>query len=260
MKISFVGAGNVAWHLAKAMDKQNQTIVEVYSRNIKNAARLCEKLYHTKATTNLDFTNSVADIFIIAVPDDCIEMVVNECQFPENSTVVHTSGTVPLHVLANIDNCKTGVFYPLQTFSKSKELDMKKIPICLEASDIITEKLLEKLAFKICENVCFYNSDDRKTLHLAAVFACNFTNHLLTLSKKILINEGLEFSLIKPLITETLEKALQIEPENSQTGPASRHDHKIIAQHLKMLAYSESLSTIYSAITESILDKNNGKR
>lgn len=259
MKISFVGAGNVAWHLAKAMDKQNQTIVEVYSKNIKNATKLCEKLYHTKATSSLDFSSSTADIFIIAVPDDSLEIVANQCIFPQNSTVVHTSGTLSIHALRNAENCKTGVFYPLQTFSKTKDVDVKNTPICLEASDQLTEKLLEKLAFKICDNVCFYNSEDRKVLHLAAVFACNFTNHLLTLSKEILVNEGLEFSLLKPLITETIAKALQIEPENSQTGPASRNDHKIIAQHLKTLAHNDSLSAIYSAITESILDKNNEK-
>jgi predicted short-subunit dehydrogenase-like oxidoreductase (DUF2520 family) len=256
MKISFIGAGNVAWHMAKAFGVSNQQIVEVYSRNIKNADLICSKLYNSLPKDDLDFSKSNAEIFIITVSDDAIEEVIGDAVFPANSIVVHTSGTKSIGVLDNLTDCRTGVFYPLQTFSKSKPINFKSIPICIEANDEETEQVLEKLAFKICENVCFYNSNDRKVLHLAAVFACNFTNHLLTLSKQILEKEGLEFSVLKPLIEETIDKAMINDPEKSQTGPAVRNDQKTISEHLKMLRKDEILENIYSIMTQSILERN----
>ena len=257
MKISFIGAGNVAWHLAQAFDRNQQPIEEVYSRSHKSADQLCARLYHAKPKTDLDFSDSKADIFMIATPDDAIEEIMQIAKFPISSTVVHTSGTKSLAVLnSHTQIGNIGVFYPLQTFSKSKVVDFKKTPICIEANSTETEQQLEKLAFSICENVCFYNSEDRKVLHLAAVFACNFTNHLLTLSKQLVEKEGLDFAVLKPLIEETIAKAITHGPEKSQTGPAARNDQKTIAHHLDILANNEELSTIYATITESILDRS----
>jgi predicted short-subunit dehydrogenase-like oxidoreductase (DUF2520 family) len=259
MKISLIGSGNVAWHLAQALDRAGQNVMEVYSKHLSNAEKLCEKLYNATPKKDVDFSYSKSEIFIIAVPDDALESIISQARFPINSFVVHTSGTQSLEILSKINHSNVGVFYPLQTFSKSKAVDFKKIPLCIEASNEKTEQTLEKLAFSICENVCFYNSDDRKVLHLAAVFACNFTNHLLTLSKEIVEQEGLSFDVLKPLINETFEKALQLNPESVQTGPAARKDIKTITKHLEMLQSNSISKQIYSSITESILDRNYSK-
>ena len=261
MKISFIGAGNVAWHLSQAFDHHQQPIEEVYSRSYKNADQLCGRLYHAKPKSDLDFSDSKAEVFFIAVSDDAIEEVLRVAEFPIGSTILHTSGTKSLDILiAHTKIGNIGVFYPLQTFSKSKAVDFRKTPICIEANSTATEQQLEKLAFSICENVCFYNSEDRKVLHLAAVFACNFTNHMLTLSKQIVEKEGLDFAVLKPLIEETISKAIANGPAKSQTGPAARNDQKTIAEHEKMLNDDGVLSSIYATITESILARNYWKK
>lgn len=253
MKIAIIGSGNVAWHLAQALDKSGNKITEIYSRNIANAKKLCSKLYDAHPTDSLDFAASQATVFIISVPDNAISEVAQQAYFPENAIVVHTSGTLAMSQLEAANTNQIGVFYPLQTFTKSKPVDFKTIPICIEASDTKTEKTLEKLAFSICENVCFYDSEDRKKLHLAAVFACNFTNFMLIKAKTILENEDLSFDVLKPLIRETIEKALELGPENAQTGPAIRKDTKTIQKHLDILNQQPEIQKIYQLISEQIM-------
>lgn len=257
MNIAIIGSGNVAWHLAQALDKNGNKITEVFSRNITNAKKLCSKLYDAHPTDLLDFTTSKATIFIIAVPDDCIAEVSKKSHFPKQAILVHTAGSMTMSQLeaSNCDNL--GVFYPLQTFSKSKFIAFNTLPICIEASNLKTEKTLEKLAFSICENVCFYDASDRKKLHLAAVFACNFTNYMLIQAKKILENEDLSFEVLKPLIKETIDKALEIGPEKSQTGPAARNDTFTIQKHLDLLANKTELKAIYQLISNEIKKQNN---
>lgn len=259
MKISFIGAGNVAWHMAQAFEKANHSVVEIYSRDRKNARKLCDKLYNAQVIDNLGFKASKAELIVIAVPDDAIETVVSQLQLPEKMMVVHTSGTKNLDALAPLTQAKTGVFYPLQTFTKAKAINFKPIPICIEAQDTATEKILQKLAFTICENVGIVNSNDRLILHLAAVFACNFSNHLMTISKKILENEGLDFAILKPLIQETIEKALAKGPENSQTGPAARNDVRTMQKQMSLLDKTPLWKTIYGNITDSIIQSEYSK-
>ena len=254
MKISFIGAGNVAWHMAQALDRNKHQVIEVFSRNLKNSKSLVEKLYNAHAVETLDFSESKSEIFVICVPDDALTSILHQTVFPSNCIVVHTSGSLSLEALSMISHLKTGVFYPLQTFSKSKQVIFKNIPICIEAINKETEAILEKLAFSICENVCFYSSEDRKILHLAAVIACNFTNHMLTISKKILEKENMDFAVLKPLIQETFEKALLNGPEKSQTGPAVRKDIKTITEHLHLLEKTPLTKEIYKNLTSSIQD------
>lgn len=253
MRISFVGAGNVAWHLAQVLEKSGKhSIEEVCSRTKSSSKKLADKLYNAEATTSLDFSESKADLIIISVPDDAIFSVASQINVNSKCTIVHTSGTMGIDELKPIKNANKGVFYPLQTFSKSKNVNFKNVPLCLEATNTLTEDFLEKLAFDICENVAFVNSADRKILHLGAVFACNFTNHLMGIAKQILEKEGLNFAILKPLIQETVEKALTMGPEKSQTGPAARNDTKTIESQTKLLAQNSSWQNIYKIVTDSI--------
>lgn len=256
MNIVFIGSGNVAWHLAQALDKNGHKITDIYSRTIANAKKLCSKLYDAQATNSLDFTASQATLFVIAVPDNAVLEIVEKASFPANSIVVHTSGTLSMDELEDVNTKNIGVFYPLQTFSKTKQVDFKTIPICIEASDSKTEKIIEKVAFSICENVCFYDSEDRKKLHLAAVIACNFSNYMLKMSEQILKEHGLDFAILKPLIKETIEKALEIGPKNAQTGPAMRKDMQTIQTQLELLSNKPELKTIYKLISEQIMKQN----
>ncbi len=253
MKLTFIGSGNVAWHLAQAFEKtSHHSVAEVYSRSLTNAKKLTAKLYNATATNSLDFTQSKAEVFFIAVTDDALAHIAAEIRFPKDVIVLHTSGAQSVEVLDSIKNVKTGVFYPLQTFTKAKPVNFQTIPICIEVKDKLQEKLIEKLAFTICENVAFVNSYDRKVLHLAAVFACNFTNHLFAIANKILKKENLDFKILQPLIEETVKKAFSNTPEKSQTGPAARHDNKTIQVHLQLLENDTLIQSIYRNISDSI--------
>jgi predicted short-subunit dehydrogenase-like oxidoreductase (DUF2520 family) len=254
MKISFVGAGNVAWHLAQAFDKTNHQVLEVFSRDLKNAEKLCKRLYTAEPKKDLNFSTSKAEIIFLCVPDDAIQELAWHLKAKLNTILVHISGSKGLQQLQLFPNPK-GVFYPLQTFTKQKAVNFKTIPICLEASDKQTEKVLETLAFSICDNVAFVDSNDRKTLHIAAVFACNFSNHLLSIAKGILEKEGLDFEILKPLIIETIDKALEVGPENAQTGPAIRKDIKVLEEHFKSLEYNPELQKLYKLMSDSIINR-----
>ncbi len=249
--ITFIGAGNVAWHLAQALEDVGHRIAEVYSRNVSHAQELCRHLYDTQATHTLDFSESPSDVFVIAVKDDAVAEVTDSLILPPSATVYHTSGTLPLAMLRRFPN--RGVFYPLQTFSKSRHIDIERVPFCLEASNPTTEQELVALAQSISKTVYLVSSDERKVLHIGAVFACNFTNHLLSMAKQVVENEELEFDLLKPLIEETIAKALAThDPATVQTGPAIRGDSQTIQKHLLYLKDQPLTQKIYKLLTESI--------
>jgi predicted short-subunit dehydrogenase-like oxidoreductase (DUF2520 family) len=249
--ISFIGAGNVAWHMAQALEEAGYQVREIYSRTLTNATALADKLYNAAPTQSLDFSASKATIFFIAVPDGQVAKIAAKLRLPEEAILVHTSGSLPLEVLQN--HTYSGVFYPLQTFSKQKELDISRVPFCIEATDEATEQLLVSMAQHISNTVYLVSSAERKVLHIGAVFACNFTNHLLGVAKEILGREGLEFDLLKPLIRETIQKALNAEhPAFVQTGPAMRNDQQIIDAHRAYLSTYPVEEGIYHILTESI--------
>lgn len=255
MRITIIGSGNVAWNLALAFEQSDQNIQCIYSRNLHNAQKLADRLFAAEATDTLDFSDSNAEVFIIALKDELIDFVIQAMQIPGKAIVAHTSGSAGIEILKGVSNPK-GVFYPLQTFSKEKPVSFTNVPICIEASDKATEKKLQKLAFSVSEHVCFVDSHDRKNLHLAAVFACNFTNHFLHISKHLLEQEGLDFKILKPLIQETIRKALKHGPENSQTGPAIRNDNQILSEHQAMLNDEPELQKIYELISDEIKNRN----
>ncbi len=262
MKISIIGSGNVGWHLGIAFENHHHPVCEVFSRNIVKAEKLSEMLYKAEAKTDLDFSESDAELFILSVADDAMEEVCSQLILPENAILAHTSGSKSLDDLQKLMliyhdlPVKCAVFYPLMTFSAGKHLDLKSIPFCIEAVDDETEQILVDIAQEMSDTVYLLSSEERKVLHVAAVFACNFTNHLLALSKSITDNENLEFDLLKPIISETFKKALKAEdPTDVQTGPAIRNDKTIINRHLDYLKDDAQLLEIYEVLTESIQHK-----
>ncbi|MCS7019222.1 MAG: DUF2520 domain-containing protein [Cytophagales bacterium] len=253
-RIALIGAGNVASHLAEALESAGHRITEVFSRRKKNAVMLAEKLYQATPTDKLDFTASKADVFIIAVADAALSELLHQLQLPPQAIVVHTSGTLSMNLLA-ILNRPHGVFYPLQTFSKHKPVEWQRIPICLEASDKATIDILAQIASDISTNVYAISSEERKQIHLAAVIACNFANHLWHIAWQILKPIGIPFHLFRPLLQETLEKAMQMPPHKVQTGPAIRGDIPVMEQHLALLtAHSPLWAEIYQLISQSIAE------
>jgi predicted short-subunit dehydrogenase-like oxidoreductase (DUF2520 family) len=184
-KVSFVGAGNLAWHLAPALDNAGYPVREVYSQNPKHAAALVGRLYEAHVNISLDFSASASRIFVICVSDDAIREVAQKIVLPDDALVIHTSGSQPLSILDDSGSQNMGVFYPLQTFSKAKKVDFKNVPIFVESEHAEVEKVLVKMAKAISGNVKKINSDGRKALHIAAVFASNFSNHMLTIAKQV---------------------------------------------------------------------------
>ncbi|WP_338872781.1 DUF2520 domain-containing protein [Spirosoma sp. SC4-14] len=260
MEISFIGAGNLAWHLAPALENAGHHINEVYSRQLQHTRQLVSYLYDARTHSDLNFADSPSQLFILAVPDDAIEAVCARLVLPENSILVHTSGSQSLRALQNWVTVysdvpvQTGVFYALQTFSKGQSfMDFNEIPLCLEASDKETEDLLVKLGQDVSDIVYLITSAERRTLHLAAVFACNFTNHLLAIAHDLTTDNGLEFDLLQPIIRETIRKGLAAsDPADVQTGPARRGDLTTIESHLAQLEQQPRLAEIYQIISENI--------
>lgn len=253
--VSFIGSGNLAWHLATALDNTEFNVHEVFSPNAKHAAALVERLYQADVMESLDFSESTSRIFVIAVADDAIEDVARGLRLPPNAILVHTSGSQPLSALAASSTSYTGVFYPLQTFTKGKKIDFADVPVFVESESSETEKILVSMAKAISKKVVKISSDDRRALHVAAVFASNFTNHMLTLSKEIMDGYKLKFDLLKPLIAETLNKSLEIGPENSQTGPAKRGDLETLDKHVEFLQADAQLAEIYKIVSQNIIDR-----
>lgn len=252
MKITLIGSGNVAWHLGKALNQAGHKIVALYSPTAAHREELAAELSPAKAVDSLDLRTTGAELFVIAVPDAAIASVVATVRVPAGAIVVHTSGSQPLAALQGIAGARTGVFYPLQTFSKSKPVDFSTIPILLEAEDEHTFHTLQEVAGTISKEVHLVDSHKRKQLHLAAVFACNFTNHLLGISRQLLQQADLPDTLLKPLIQETVAKALQSHPFQVQTGPAVRHDQNVIEEHLKLLQDQPLYQQVYQLLTQSI--------
>lgn len=251
--ISIIGSGNVAWHLSRALENAGHTIHEVFSRKHSNAKKLTRKLYSATAQGHMDFSKSKAEIFIMAVPDNAIEKIASKIKLPPDAIIVHTSGSIPINMLKGSFS-NTGVFYPLQTFSKLSEINFGEVPILIEAKDKKTENRLSQLAKSLSKAVHRVNSEDRKGLHIAAVFACNFTNHMMAISGWLLNKQKLDFNLLKPLIIETINKSLDIGPDNAQTGPALRGDLQTLDHHMDYLKFDKSLQEIYRVISQHIID------
>ncbi|WP_395077646.1 Rossmann-like and DUF2520 domain-containing protein [Flavobacterium sp.] len=251
IKVVIIGSGNVAQHLISAFAKSDAVeVVQVYARNKENATHLLDS---NKITSNIKDLEE-ADVYIISVSDNATATVSSQLNF-ENKLVVHTSGNVSINDLD--DKNRSGVFYPLQTFSKSKEVNFKEIPICLEAQNSNDYQLLETIAKSISHKVFNINSQQRKALHVSAVFVNNFTNYLYQIGNDICHENNIPFEILQPLIQETANKIIRLSPKDAQTGPAKRNDTQTINAHLNFLS-DKNQKEIYKLLTKSIID--NGKK
>jgi predicted short-subunit dehydrogenase-like oxidoreductase (DUF2520 family) len=252
--VSFIGSGNLAWHLAPALDNMGYVVREVYSPNPNHAEALTERLYQAEVKATLDFSTSDSKVFIMAVSDDAIADIAREIILPEDAILVHTSGSQPISQIQYAATQHLGVFYPLQTFSKSKKVDFKDIPIFIESYTEEAEQALMQIAKSISKEVRKIGSEERKALHVAAVFASNFSNHMLTIAKEIMRQNSLDYDWLKPLITETINKSMYMGPEEAQTGPAKRADLNVLDTHLEFLKEQQSIAEIYKVISQHIID------
>ena len=259
MRISFIGAGRVAHHLAHALSQHHQ-IVQIYSRSFESAHTLAVQVGAT-ATVNISEINPEIDLVIIAVSDQAIASVIVEVhQHLADVLIVHTSGSTDIEVLAKV-HARAGVFYPLQTFSWDREIPWSDTPLFVEAKSEDDLFLLTQLANQLSRRVYQYSSAQRLSLHLAAVFACNFSNYCYDMAKQIVDAQQVDFSLLYPLILETAHKVTQNEPKRMQTGPAMRGDENILNMHQQMLedAHREDLKNVYKLMSQQILQSHHSQ-
>lgn len=250
MNVVLLGSGNVATHIGRALVEAGHRILQVFSPTKSHAESLANSL-GTEGIDHLADVDIHADVYIIAVKDDAIEQVVVGLPPSLGGFVVHTAGSVDMAALAQ-HTARYGVLYPVQTFSKAKAVDFSSIPIAIEASDELTYAQLQQLASSLSDRVFSCDSTQRLSLHVAAVFACNFTNHLYAIGANILNEHGLDFDLIRPLILETAEKAMTHQPKDVQTGPAVRGDVSTMEKHLDALKKHPDLQELYVRISDRI--------
>ena len=250
MKIVMIGAGNLATNLGKALFRAHHEIVQVYSRTEASASALASVL-QCSHTTEVEQVEKQADAFIVAVKDAVLPSLAEALhKGRERQLFVHTAGSMPMDILPSE---RRGVFYPMQTFSKNKEVDFSVIPCFVEASNEEDKVLLTELGKTISDSLYELESENRKYLHLAAVFCCNFANHCCTLGAKLLKEHGdLPFSVMLPLISETANKLYAMSPKEAQTGPAVRWDENVIEKQKQLLADTPELQRIYELLSLSI--------
>ncbi|MEB3766439.1 Rossmann-like and DUF2520 domain-containing protein [Acinetobacter sp. MD2] len=256
MKISFVGSGRVATHLSAALQQQGHQIMQICSP--KHAAQLAQK-YQAQAVSCINDLNADIDVLIISVSDQAIATVITALpRTVDEVCVLHTSGSTDIQILLE-HHAHSGVLYPLQTFSLEKKVNWSEIPLLIEGSTLKVQNVVTQLANSLSNKVYHYSSSQRLSLHLAAVFACNFSNYCYDMADQITEKAQIDFSLLHPLILETAQKATQFKPKDVQTGPAKRQDQNILALHQQLLQQQQrtDLAEIYQTLSEGIIKQAN---
>jgi predicted short-subunit dehydrogenase-like oxidoreductase (DUF2520 family) len=252
--ISFTGAGKVATALCRKIYEKGIKVDLIVSVSEENGRQLAESCCASWSPVP-EFPVST-DLIIVAVPDHKLGSVLENIKCRTDTLVVHTAGSIGLELFPeNIS--EKGVFYPLQTFSRERKVDFTDLPFLLESSDEQSSALLKELVSYIGAKAYFVSLEKRIMLHLAAVFICNFTNHMLTCGKLVAEKAGIPFEIFYPLLNETVSKAIELGPEKSQTGPAVRNDQNTIEKHLELLSFSPDLIRIYKEMTMSVIDYYN---
>lgn len=273
-KIVFLGSGNLATNLSLALKAAGEDIIQIFSRTKENAQALADKL-HCDSCTSISDIRTDADVYIFSVKDDALPSLIEQLAIKFSGSLptgegggrgrtlhpifLHTAGSVPLSVFPSniqtpprgLEGLSYGVLYPMQTFSKDRAVNFREIPCFIEASDNATLGIIKEMASKISDNVVECSSDKRKKLHLAAVFACNMTNHCYRLAEKVLEEEGIDFSLYQPLIQETANKVRELSPRKAQTGPMVRYDKTIMEAQIALIN-DERTRQIYRLMADSI--------
>lgn len=255
MKLVLLGSGNVACHLGMSFRDSGHSILQVFSRNITHAQSLADEL-EAQAIDQLFQLQQGADAYICMISDDALLDLIANVPYSDGIWL-HTAGSVDMQVFSGKMN-RYGVLYPLQTFSKKRRLNMREVPLFIEGSDAKTLSEIEQLAKSVSDTVTVLNSDKRKTLHLAAVFACNFSNHLYHISSEILKEQHIPFDVMQPLIQETVAKIQRLSPREAQTGPALRNDVKLMEKQMQLLPNTQ-WKEIYQLLSKSIYETS-GKR
>jgi predicted short-subunit dehydrogenase-like oxidoreductase (DUF2520 family) len=252
--ITLVGAGHLAYHLGKALADAGCQIDQVFSRTFAHAEELAS-IIGAQPITSIKAVENRSQLYIIAVSDDAIEKVAEalQAQIGQDKIVVHTSGATPATILAPFF-IRYGVFYPLQSFSRAKETRFQDIPICIYSNDAQLERQLSALARQLSHSVEVVDDAERKALHIAAVFANNFTNYLFHIAHSLSNEHNVSFELLLPLIQETVDKLHHQPPKANQTGPARRGDLKTASQHLAALAPYPEYQQLYEILSQQIFD------
>lgn len=250
MKIVLIGAGNLATHLGKALHAAGHDMVQVFSRTMQSAETLAS-LLDAEPLTNMAQVRDDADVYIFSVKDSALEQLISQLCGGEKKVFLHTAGSMPMSVFQG-KALHYGVLYPMQTFSKQREVDFSIIPCFIEANDEFALKQIEGLAGQISHRVYQLSSEDRKYLHLSAVFACNFANHCYAASQELLQQHGIPFDVMLPLIDETAAKVHGMTPKEAQTGPAVRYDENVIGKQIQLLENQPYFQKIYDCMSKSI--------
>ena len=250
-KVGLLGSGNMAWQIGPSLQQAGIPVVAVCSRTKLHAQKLAHRLGCPSYTDWGALKKLDVDIWICCLADSALETVLPQLKIHPKSLLAHTSGSQPLSVLSKYQK-RTGVFYPLQTMTRGKRIDFMQVPIFLEGSTEADVLELQSLAIKLTPRVHRANSEERRKLHLASIFACNFTNHLWAIASDLLNEQGYDLSVLSHLIHETTEKALMMAPEDAQTGPAVRGDQNVMDQHLKALSNNQEYQEVYEKLSESI--------
>ncbi len=251
-KISILGTGNVAWHLAHALDAARHTIVQVWGRDMQKAKQLAQP-FNAQAISTLNQLEDDIDVLLLCISDDAIAQIAAQLS-NKPYLIAHTAGAMDIELLKNTSPFY-GVFYPVQTLSEGKKVNFFSIPLCIEGNNKAAESQLMALGNTISNSVQIISSEKRKYLHLAAVFANNFTNALYAEAAGVLEQQGLSFDLLRPLILETAQKVQQMSPKQAQTGPAKRHDDNTLQKHLELLPKGSDEEKVYRLLTEIIKNK-----
>ena len=252
LRIGLLGAGRVASQLGPALAAAGHTVAFVWSRTAAAAAALAAQLPGAQALSTLASPLPPADVYLLAVPDAAVAPLLAAATWPPGALVAHLAGALPLAVFDQQPAVRGGVFYPLQTFSPGRAIDWPAVPVCIEAADPAAEATLLALAHSLSQHVQRLDSARRLRLHVAAVFANNFTNHLLGIADALLAEANLAPNLLAPLVRETVAKALANEPFAVQTGPAVRRDAPTLAAHEAALAAHPAWQALYAQLTASI--------
>ena len=252
LRIGLLGAGRVASQLGPALVAAGHQVAFVWSRTPAAAASLAAQLPGARVLASLAPPLPPADVYFLAVPDAAVGPLLAAATWPVGAVVAHLAGALPLAIFEAQPGVRGGVFYPLQTFSPGRAITWPTVPLCIEATDLSTETTLLALAASLSQHVLRLDSAQRLKLHIAAVFANNFTNHLLGIADALLTEANLPATLLAPLVRETVDKALAHSPFAVQTGPAARRDAPTLAAHQAALAAHPAWRSLYDQLTASI--------
>jgi len=256
-KVVIIGSGSLATHLALTLHANGVLISQIYSRTPTNAEILADKV-GCSYTSNISNLFSNADIYIYAINDNSLLKLLKKFELPD-AIHIHTSGSLSISIFDGYAK-KYGVLYPLQTFSKKRAVDFTNVPILIEACNSEIESDIYNFSKLISPKIYSITSEQRSKIHLAAVFACNFTNYMYDIAFDIVSKSGIGFEILQPLILETADKIKTLTPKDAQTGPAVRYDQNIIKKHLSLLNRSNDKKEIYKLLSKSINDRHSIKK